>query len=229
MEKEQNRQMFNDIAHSYDKLNHILSLDIDKSWRRKAVAKIMSIKPEIVADLACGTGDFSIALVNAGVKNVVGYDISEGMLDVGKEKIGKLGLAENISMEIGDSEDLPLDDDSVDAVSVAFGVRNFEHKEKGLAEMHRVIRKGGMACILELSVPQNKLLLMLYKIYFLHILPIMGKIISGNNMAYKYLPDSVLKFPKPEVFKQMMRDAGFKDVEAKAFTFGLCRMFIGRV
>ena len=221
--------MFNEIAHSYDKLNHILSLDIDRSWRRKAVAKIMSIHPQTVADLACGTGDFSIALVNAGVKHVLGYDISEGMLNVGKEKICKLGLSENISMEIGDSEDLPLDDDSVDAVSVAFGVRNFEHKEKGLAEMHRIIRPSGMVCILELSVPQNKALLALYKVYFLHILPLLGKMVSGNSEAYRYLPDSVLKFPKPPVFMQMMRNAGFKNVEAKAFTFGLCRMFIGRV
>lgn len=221
--KEYVSSMFDAIAPTYDCLNHLLSMDVDKSWRRKAVRKIMTINPETVADLACGTGDFSIALAKAGVKKILGYDISEGMLEVGRKKVD----TEKISLNYGDSENLPLENDSVDAVSVAFGIRNFEHKDKGLQEMFRIIRPDGMACILELSVPENPFLLACYKIYFLHILPFLGGLISGKKSAYKYLPDSVLHFPKPDVFIQMMSDAGFKNIEHKSFTFGLCRMFVG--
>ncbi len=222
-------KMFDDIAPTYDRLNHLLSLDVDKSWRRKAVRTILSIQPKVVADLACGTGDFAIALAKAGVSKVLGYDISEGMLKYGNAKLRKMLLDKQVIMQLGDAENLPLEDDSVDAVSIAFGIRNFEHKEIGLSEMHRIIRPGGMVCILELSVPQNPLLQALYKMYFLHALPFFGGLISGNRQAYKYLPNSVLAFPKPNEFMEMMRNAGFNNVTAKAFTFGLCRMYIGRV
>lgn len=217
--------LFNDIAPTYDKLNHILSLNVDKSWRRKAVARIVSQKPSKVLDIACGTGDFTIALAQAGVPEVMGVDISEGMLEVGRQKVAALGL--NIEMKVDDSESLSLADDSVDAVSVAFGVRNFEHLQLGLNEMHRVIRPGGQVCVVELSVPSNPILLFGYKLYFLHVLPFFGGFVSGNRKAYKYLPVSVLNFPKPDAFCGMLREAGFKQVEAKAFTFGLCRMFTG--
>ncbi len=222
-------KMFDDIAPTYDQLNHLLSFDVDKSWRRKAVRTILSIHPEVVADLACGTGDFAIALAKAGVSKVLGYDISEGMLKYGNAKLRKMLLDKQVIMQMSDAENLPLEDDSVDAVSIAFGIRNFEHKEIGLSEMHRIIRPGGMVCILELSVPQNPLLQALYKIYFLHVLPFFGGLISGNRQAYKYLPNSVMAFPKPNEFMEMMRGAGFCNVTAKAFTFGLCRMYIGRV
>lgn len=221
--------MFDDIAPTYDKLNHLLSLDVDKSWRRNAVKKIMSIKPAVVADLACGTGDFAIALAKAGVGKVLGYDISEGMLKYGNAKLQRMGLDKQITMQVGDAENLPLETDSVDAVSIAFGIRNFEHKEKGLSEMHRIIRPDGMVCILELSVPQNPFLLALYKLYFLHVLPFFGGLISGNRQAYEYLPKSVMAFPKPDEFMGMMQQAGFNNITAKAFTFGLCRMYIGKV
>lgn len=217
--------LFNDIAPTYDKLNHILSLNVDKSWRRKAVARIVSQKPSKVLDIACGTGDFTIALAQAGVPEVMGVDISEGMLEVGRQKVAALGL--NIEMKVDDSESLSLADDSVDAVSVAFGVRNFEHLQLGLNEIHRVIRPGGQVCVVELSVPSNPILLFGYKLYFLHVLPFFGGLVSGNRKAYKYLPVSVLNFPKPDAFCGMLREAGFKQVEAKAFTFGLCRMFTG--
>lgn len=217
--------LFNDIAPTYDKLNHILSLNVDKSWRRKAVARIVSQKPSKVLDIACGTGDFTIALAQAGVPEVMGVDISEGMLEVGRQKVAALGL--NIEMKVDDSESLSLADDSVDAVSVAFGVRNFEHLQLGLNEMHRVIRPGGQVCVVELSVPSNPILLFGYKLYFLHVLPFFGGLVSGNRKAYKYLPVSVLNFPKPDAFCGMLREAGFKQVEAIAFTFGLCRMFTG--
>lgn len=220
-------KMFNDIAPTYDKLNHILSLNVDKSWRRKAVKHIVSRKPQRVLDIACGTGDFTIALAQAGVPELLGVDISEGMLEVGRRKVADLGL--NIEMRVDDSEQLSLADDSVDAVSVAFGVRNFEHLQQGLNEMHRVIRPGGEVCVVELSVPQNPILLWGYKLYFLHVLPFFGGLISGNKGAYKYLPASVLNFPKPDAFCQMLRDAGFREVKARSFTFGLCRMFTGVV
>lgn len=221
------RAMFDDIAPTYDRLNHILSLNVDKSWRRKAVDHIVSRKPQRVLDIACGTGDFTIALARAGVPELLGVDISEGMLEVGRKKVADLGL--NIEMRVDDSEALSLADDSVDAVSVAFGVRNFEHLQQGLNEMHRVIRPGGEVCVVELSVPQNPVLLWGYKLYFLHVLPFFGGLVSGNKGAYKYLPASVLNFPKPDAFCAMLREAGFKEVKARSFTFGLCRMFTGIV
>jgi len=223
--KEFVEQMFDDIAPTYDKLNHILSLGVDKGWRRKAVRRIVATRPTHVLDVACGTGDFAIALAKAGVERVTGVDISQGMLDVGIDKVEALGL--NIEMHVDDCEHLSIADDTFDAVSVAFGVRNFEHLQQGLNEMQRVLRPGGLVCIVELSVPSNRLLLWGYKLYFLHILPFIGRIVSGNGSAYRYLPESVLRFPKPGKVCAMLAEAGFRDVEAKAFTFGLCRMFTG--
>lgn len=223
--KEFVEQMFDDIAPTYDKLNHILSLNVDKGWRRKAVRRIVATRPTHVLDVACGTGDFAIALAKAGVERVTGVDISQGMLDVGIDKVEALGL--NIEMHVDDCEHLSIADDTFDAVSVAFGVRNFEHLQQGLNEMQRVLRPGGLVCIVELSVPSNRLLLWGYKLYFLHILPFIGRVVSGNGSAYRYLPESVLRFPKPDKVCAMLAEAGFRDVEAKAFTFGLCRMFTG--
>jgi len=218
-------KLFDDIAPSYDKLNHILSLNIDKSWRKRAVKCIVSKRPQEVLDIACGTGDFAIAIARAGVPKVTGVDISEGMLEIGRKKAEAAGL--NIEMHIDDCESLTMADDSIDGISVAFGVRNFEHLQLGLNEMYRVIRPNGQLCILELSVPKNPILLWGYKLYFLHILPFLGGLVSGNKGAYQYLPLSVLNFPKPEAFCEMLKTAGFREVEAKSFTFGLCRMFIG--
>ena len=223
--KEFVEQMFDDIAPTYDKLNHILSLNVDKGWRRKAVRRIVATRPKHVLDVACGTGDFAIALSQAGVEKVTGVDISQGMLDVGNAKVKALGL--NIEMHVDDCEHLGIEDNTFDAVSVAFGVRNFEHLQQGLNEMHRVLKPGGLVCIVELSVPSNTLLRWAYKLYFLHILPFVGGLVSGNRNAYRYLPESVLRFPKPDEVCRMLKEAGFRDVEAKAFTFGLCRMFTG--
>lgn len=220
-------RLFDDIAPTYDKLNHILSLNIDKSWRSKSVKQILLGDPKTVLDIACGTGDFSIELAKKGVAKVIGVDISEGMMKIGMEKVEAAGLSNRISMHVDDSEALSLEDNSVDAVSVAFGVRNFEHLQIGLNEMNRVIRPGGTVNVLELSVPSNPILLWGYKLYFLHILPFFGGMISGNKGAYKYLPASVLNFPKPDVFISMLKTAGFKEVKQRAFTFGLCRLFTG--
>lgn len=220
-------RLFDDIAPTYDKLNHILSLNIDKSWRSKSVKQIMTTNPKVVLDIACGTGDFTIELAQKGVEKVIGVDISEGMMNIGQQKVRDAGLSDRITMHVDDSESLSLADNSVDAVSVAFGVRNFEHLQIGLNEMNRVIRSGGTVNVLELSVPSNPVLLWGYKLYFLHILPFFGGMISGNKDAYKYLPASVLNFPKPAVFLSMLEAAGFKDCRQRSFTFGLCRLFTG--
>ena len=240
------RSMFNNIAPTYDKLNHILSLNIDKIWRKKAVKRIVkklknseTEKPKNnsqvfrfsdsqVLDVACGTADSTIALAKAGVPRVTGVDISEGMLKVGEKKIEELNLNSVISLKVEDCENLSFNDNTFDAAFIAFGIRNFEDKKKGLKELHRVLKPNGLLLILELSVPQNKILLSLYKLYFLHILPFIGKKISGDNKAYTYLPQSVMNFPKPKDFLQTMEECGFKDVRQKALTFGLCRMYEGK-
>ena len=233
------RSMFNNIAPTYDKLNHILSLNIDKIWRKKAVKRICKhIKDSEtqrlrdsetqVLDVACGTADSTIALAKAGVPRVVGVDISEGMLKVGVKKIEELKLNSTITLKVEDCENLSFNDNTFDAAFIAFGIRNFEDKKKGLKELHRVLKPNGLLLILELSVPQNRILLSLYKLYFLHILPFIGKKISGDNKAYTYLPQSVMNFPKPKDFLQTMEECGFKDVRQKALTFGLCRMYEGK-
>ena len=222
--------MFDDIAPEYDKLNHIISFEIDKGWRKKAVRKIIdSDKSLEILDVACGTGDFSIEIAKQAKEGsrITGVDLSDGMLEIGKKKVSSLGMSETIKLEQGDCERLRFSDQSFDRVSVAFGVRNFENLETGLREMKRVLKAGGKIVILELSVPGNKFLLALYKIYTLKILPAIGGAISGNKKAYEYLPASVLKFPKPEKFKALMRDCGFKNIRSQSFTFGACRMYIG--
>ena len=223
--------MFNNIAPTYDKLNHILSLNIDKIWRKKAVKRIcknLRSSESHVLDVACGTADSSIALAKAGIPFVTGVDISEGMIKVGEEKIKSLNL-NNINLKVEDCENLSFEDNSFDSAFIAFGIRNFEDKKKGLNELRRVLKDNGHLLILELSVPQNKILLSLYKLYFLHILPFIGKKISGDSKAYTYLPNSVMNFPKPKEFMAIMEGCGFKNVKQKALTFGLCRIYEGFV
>ena len=220
--------MFDNIAPTYDKLNHILSLNIDKGWRRDAIRRLSKRSPKVVLDEACGTGDFSILIAQQCAEaKVIGIDISEGMMEIGRKKVADAGLAERISMHVDDATALSLSDASVDAITVAFGVRNYEHLQQGLNEMQRVLRPGGAAFILELSVPQNPILLWCYKLYFLHILPWIGGMISGNKAAYRYLPTSVLNFPKPDAFLAMLQQAGFSQTIQKSYTFGLCRLFVG--
>ena len=225
------RSMFNNIAPTYDKLNHILSLNIDKIWRKKAVKRIcknLRNSEAHVLDVACGTADSSIALAKAGIPFVTGIDISEGMIKVGEEKIKSLNL-NNINFKVEECENLSFEDNSFDSAFIAFGIRNFEDKKKGLNELRRVLKNNGHLLILELSVPQNKILLSLYKLYFLHILPFIGKKISGDSNAYTYLPNSVINFPKPKEFMAIMEECGFKNVKQKALTFGLCRIYEGFV
>lgn len=227
--KEYIRKLFDNIAPDYDKLNHILSLNIDKGWRKKAVRELVDVPtPLSVLDVACGTGDFTIEIAQkaADGSKVTGIDLSEGMINIGKEKIA--AAAVKAEMVQGDCEELPYADETFDRISVGFGVRNFEHLQVGLREMCRVLKKDGKLVILELSVPSNSFVRWCYKLYFLKILPAVGGWVSGDRGAYEYLPASVLRFPAPDKFIAMMNEVGYKNVEHRSLTFGICRMYIGK-
>ncbi|MBO4282931.1 MAG: bifunctional demethylmenaquinone methyltransferase/2-methoxy-6-polyprenyl-1,4-benzoquinol methylase UbiE [Bacteroidales bacterium] len=224
-EKAQIESMFDAIAPDYDRLNHIMSFGIDKRWRRRAVRTIAdSQKPLRILDVASGTGDFAIAIAKKvhPESEIIGIDLSEKMLEVGRTKV-----PDNITLQQGDVEALAFPDDHFNRVSVAFGIRNFEHLEQGLSEMHRVLRPGGKMVILELSYPDNPFLLWCYKCYTLHILPFIGGLISGDRKAYTYLPHSILAFPKADVIVPMLENIGFGQVRVRRFTFGTCVMYVG--
>ena len=223
--KEGIRELFDDIAVKYDRFNHISSFGADRSWRRKAVRAIADIKEPIeVLDVATGTADFAIAVAKKAApgSHITGIDLSEGMLEVGRKKCQGLP----ISLETGDAENLRFADGTFDRVCVAFGVRNFENLMQGLKEMLRVLRPGGKLIILELSYPKNRIIFSLYKLYSLKILPRIGSGMTGNTGAFTYLPDSILKFPLPEKFIPMLKEAGYGTVRARQFMFGVCRMYI---
>lgn len=223
------KKMFDGIAPSYDRLNHLMSLNVDRLWRHRAVKEIVDGTEQHILDVACGTGDSTIAIAKAAAagSRIIGADISEGMMALVMEKAAREGVGERIRLELADGENLPFPEDVFHRVTCAFGIRNFEHKEAGLQEFLRVLKPSGKAVILELSVPENKLLRGLYDIYFLHLLPWVGGLISGDKAAYRYLPASVHAFPAPDVFCSMMRRAGFREVRCKSFTLGLCRMYVG--
>ncbi len=227
--KEKIEGMFDNIAKDYDSLNHIMSLSIDKIWRRKAIKKIKDAgEAPRVLDVACGTGDFSIAIAKAVKKGeVIGVDISKEMLEVMRQKVLKNKLESIISQEVGDGEALRFPEGSLDRVVNAFGIRNFEDRDKGLREALRVLKPGGRLVILELSRPQNKIIRWFYDLYFLHILPIIGGKVSGDKAAYAYLPASVKAFPGKKEFTDELRRAGFVNITHRAFTFGICRMYTG--
>ena len=227
--KEKIQAMFDGIAPSYDKLNHVMSLNVDKLWRKHALREIVDGTPQQILDVACGTGDSTIAIAAAAGagSRVIGADISEGMMALVMEKAAHEGVHDRIRLQVADGENLPYEEGTFHRVTCAFGIRNFEHKEKGLQEFYRVLRPGGKAVILELSVPRNPIIRWFYDLYFMHILPWIGGLISGNKAAYEYLPASVHAFPSPQAFCGMMTEAGFTNVRHKAFTLGLCRMYVG--
>ena len=227
--KEKIQAMFDGIAPSYDKLNHVMSLNVDKLWRKHALREIVDGTPQQILDVACGTGDSTIAIAAAAGSGsrVTGADISEGMMALVMEKAAHEGVHDRIRLQVADGENLPYEEGTFHRVTCAFGIRNFEHKEKDLQEFYRVLRPGGKAVILELSVPRNKTVRWFYDLYFMHILPWIGGLISGNKAAYEYLPASVHAFPSPQAFCGMMTEAGFTNVRHKAFTLGLCRMYVG--
>jgi len=227
--KEKVREMFDHIAPTYDELNHVMSLNVDKLWRRHALKAIVDGTPQDILDVACGTGDSTVSIARAAAEGsrIVGVDISEGMMSLVGEKAEKAGVGDRIQLQMADGEALPFEEGRFDRVTCAFGIRNFEHREKGLAEFRRVLKEGGRTVILELSVPQNRLVRWVYDIYFQHILPKVGGALSGDRAAYRYLPASVHHFPSPRDFCRMMEAAGFRSVRYRTFTFGLCRMFVG--
>ncbi len=223
--KEQVAKMFNNISPKYDLLNHLLSLGIDIRWRKKAIKLLKSSDPKTILDVATGTADFAIEAISLHPENIVGVDISDGMLEIGKEKINKKGLADIISLENGDSENLRFSDNIFDAVIVAFGVRNFENLENGLANMHRVLKTGGKVVILEFSKPTSFPFKQLYNFYFKSILPIIGNVISKDNAAYTYLPESVQAFPQGSKFLEILTNIGFNQSECIPLTFGICSIY----
>lgn len=225
--KEAVKEIFNDIAPKYDLLNHFLSLNIDKRWRRKAIKYIRPEEKGLLLDVACGTGDFSIAAHRAGVQQVTGIDISANMVAIGQKKVEALGLAPYITLQAGDSEQIEFEDGHFDVVTVAFGVRNFEHLETGLKEMQRVLKKGGKVIILEFSMPEHFPMKQLYRFYFRHILPVLGGWISGNRGAYTYLPESVMKFPQGKKFMDIMKECGFQQARQQKLTFGIASIYVG--
>ena len=219
--KEEVAEMFNNISKRYDFLNHFLSLGIDKIWRKKAIAELKEINPIRILDIATGTGDFALAALKINPKEVVGIDISEGMLAVGKEKMIAKKVDNIISMQLGDSENLPFEDNYFDGLTVGFGVRNFENLEKGLAEMLRVIRPGGKAIILEFSKPKNFPIKQVFGFYSKYFIPFFGKNISKDEKAYAYLPESVQAFPEGEDFKAILTKVGYKNVTSKLVSGGI--------
>lgn len=223
--KAQVADMFNDIAVKYDFLNHFLSLGIDKGWRKKAIKEVGTVQPKYILDVATGTGDLAIAAMKLGPEHVTGIDIAEKMLEIGRQKISGKGLDRIITLQEGDSEALPFADNSFDAVMCAYGVRNFENLEAGLREMHRVLRPGGKLAVLEFSHPQQFPVKQLYKFYFRYILPTLGKMVSKNNNAYTYLPESVRAFPEGKVFCEILGKCGYKNAKARPLTFGITTLY----
>ena len=225
--KQQVADMFDNISPKYDFLNHFLSLGIDIRWRKKGIKLLKEIQPKQILDIATGTGDFAIESLKLNPDHVIGVDISEGMLNVGREKLKKRKLDDRITLTSGDSENLPFEDNKFDAIIVAFGVRNFENLEKGLSEMFRVLRPGGKVVVLEFSKPKSFPFKQLYNFYFKNILPTLGKTISKDNSAYTYLPESVKSFPDGKAFTSILDKLGFKQTVCKPLTLGISSIYTG--
>lgn len=226
--KEQIAVMFDRIAPKYDLLNHILSFGIDKMWRGKAIRLISGNSPKTILDVATGTGDFAIAALKSGATKITGIDISKEMVAVGREKIRKLGLGDKIELLTGDSEAIQFPDNSFDVATVAFGVRNFENLGRGLDELFRVLKQGGMLCVLEFSMPRQRLVRFGYKFYSRNLMPWIGRLISGDPSAYTYLPESVEGFPDGEKFITFMKQSGFDQISEYRLTCGIATIYLGR-
>ncbi|MCW5907126.1 MAG: bifunctional demethylmenaquinone methyltransferase/2-methoxy-6-polyprenyl-1,4-benzoquinol methylase UbiE [Chitinophagales bacterium] len=223
--KEQVEEMFDNIAYRYDFLNHLLSLGIDITWRKKAIKSLQSIQPKRILDVASGTGDFAMEALSLKPETIVGFDLSEGMMQYGRAKATKMGVSNIVEFVKGDSEQMPFADNSFDAITVGFGVRNFENLEAGLREMHRVLRHGGKVAILEASMPRNTIIRALYSLYFGKIVPLIGKMFSKDARAYSYLPESVKAFPEGLEFVRILENIGFRNVEYAPLTFGACAFY----
>ena len=224
--KSQVAHMFNNIARRYDFLNHFLSLGIDRYWRKKAIQILGKNDPKLILDVATGTGDFAIEAMNLNPVKIYGIDISVDMLELGRIKIKKKNLQDKIELLEGDSEQLFFDDNKFDAVTVAFGVRNFQNLEKGLKEMQRVLKPGGISIILEFSRPHNPVFIKLYDFYSSRVAPAIGRIVSKDKAAYSYLYESVKAFPYGKQFGDILKETGFRNIQYKTMTFGIATIYI---
>lgn len=226
--KEQVATMFNNISGTYDFLNHFLSLGIDIIWRKKAIKELKAIQPQKILDVATGTGDFAFESINIlHPDKIIGVDISEGMLEVAKKKIKERNLGHVFSVQLGDSEGLNFDDSTFDAITVAFGVRNYENLEKGLADMLRVLKPAGKIVILEFSKPKVFPIKQTYNFYFKYVTPFFGKLFSKDKRAYTYLPESVAAFPDGKDFITLMEKIGYKNTKHRSLTFGISAIYTG--
>lgn len=223
--KQQVTKMFDTISKEYDGLNRVISFGIDVKWRKKVVDIVDAHKPQNILDIATGTGDLAISLAKTSATEIIGLDISEGMLEVGRKKISEKQLNSKIQLMVGDAENLPFEIDTFDAITVAFGVRNFENLEKGLAEIHRVLKPKGVFVILETSVPTKTVYRSGYSFYTKYILPTIGKIFSKDQSAYSYLCESASKFPYGEALNNILRQIGFNNVEDMPQTFGVATIY----
>jgi demethylmenaquinone methyltransferase/2-methoxy-6-polyprenyl-1,4-benzoquinol methylase len=225
--KQEVAEMFNNISARYDFLNHFLSLGIDKIWRRKAIKQLRSIPVKKIIDIATGTGDFAIAALKLNPEEVIGLDISAGMLAVGEQKMIKNKVDSIIKMQLGDSENIPYDSNYFDALTVGFGVRNFENLELGLTEMLRVLKPGGKAVILEFSKPKRFPIKQIFGFYSRYFIPFFGKRISKDAKAYSYLPESVAAFPEGKDFEDILHKIGYKNIESTLVSGGIATIYAG--
>ena len=227
--KEQVADMFDDIAGRYDFLNRFLSAGIDVSWRKKALNFLKPLSPKLMLDVATGTGDFAImAAKQLKPQTIEGIDISEGMLQVGREKVKKEKLENTITLSKGDSENINFPANTFDAATVAFGVRNFQNLEQGLADILRVLKPGGCLVVLEFSKPKTPVFKSFYELYMKKVTPYMGKLFSNNKEAYSYLDESIKKFPEGQNFTKIMDSVGYQNIQFKTYTFGICTMYFGQ-
>ena len=225
--KEEVAEMFNNISANYDFLNHFLSLGIDHLWRKKAIKQLKNLEAKKVIDIATGTGDFAIASLKLNPDEVIGVDISSGMLEVGAKKMKNKGHDKTIKMILGDSENLAFEDNYFDALTVGFGVRNFENLEKGLSEMLRVIRPGGKIVILEFSKPKKFPIKQVFSFYSKYFIPFFGKRISKDSQAYAYLPESVAAFPEGKEFESILKKLNYKSVQSIILSGGIATIYTG--
>ena len=227
--KEQVRDMFNNIAHRYDFLNHFLSLGIDKRWRKRTICEISKVAHTNILDVATGTADLAIEAARLNPQQITGIDISEKMLELGRQKVAEKKLDKIISLQVADSENLPFDDAKFDVAMVAFGIRNFQHLETGLKEMRRVVRENGAVFILEFSHPEKFPVKQFYSFYSRFILPFWGKFFSGDNNAYNYLPESIRNFPSGRELEKVLLRVGYSKVKIMPLTFGVVTLYIASV
>src|ERR1035437_4864110 len=226
--KEQVEKMFNEIAFRYDLLNQLLSFGIHKLWRKRSINFLKKNKPKLILDIATGTADFAIDAIKLNPEKIIGIDISEEMLAIGKKKLEQKNLSDKIQLQQADSENLPFQENYFDAAPVGFGVRNFENLEKGLSEICRTLKKGGTLAVLEFSIPEKFPMKQLYNFYFKNICPLLGRIVSKNPVAYTYLFKSVSNFPYGEKFRTILLNCGFSDATVFPQTFGITTIYIAK-